>query len=76
MSWHNPQIWCAAGVNLAGGRTRDGGAVVGASVFYDTPQIEGGDAAAKDDVDRLDKELKVRNSNCEINIPHNFYVYP
>ncbi|KAK4308658.1 hypothetical protein Pmani_019656 [Petrolisthes manimaculis] len=51
------KIWCAAGVNLTGGRTRDGGSIVGASVFYSgdaptpTPQ-------PKDDIDRLDLELK------------------
>merc|ERR1719412_3427225 len=28
------KIWCAAGVNLSGGRTKDGGDIVGASVFY------------------------------------------
>ncbi|XP_034254464.1 JNK-interacting protein 3 isoform X4 [Thrips palmi] len=28
------QIWCAAGVNLSGGKTRDGGSIVGASIFY------------------------------------------
>ena len=29
------QIWCAAGVNLTGGRTQDGGSAIGASsVFY------------------------------------------
>uniref|UniRef100_A0A8C4PXR5 Sperm associated antigen 9a n=1 Tax=Eptatretus burgeri TaxID=7764 RepID=A0A8C4PXR5_EPTBU len=28
------KLWCATGVNLSGGRTRDGGSVVGASVFY------------------------------------------
>ncbi|CAH1394744.1 unnamed protein product [Nezara viridula] len=33
------KIWCAAGVNLAGGRTRDGGDIVGASVFYDKPPV-------------------------------------
>ncbi|KAI5701021.1 hypothetical protein M8J75_005322 [Diaphorina citri] len=32
------KIWCAAGVNLSGGRTSDGGAIVGASVFYSDPQ--------------------------------------
>ncbi|CAM9928766.1 unnamed protein product [Lampetra fluviatilis] len=30
----NMKLWCAAGVNLSGGRTRDGGSIVGASVFY------------------------------------------
>ena len=29
------QIWCAAGVDLSGGRTKDGGSAIGASsVFY------------------------------------------
>uniref|UniRef100_A0A8C9TDH8 C-Jun-amino-terminal kinase-interacting protein 4 n=1 Tax=Scleropages formosus TaxID=113540 RepID=A0A8C9TDH8_SCLFO len=28
------KLWCAAGVNLSGGKTRDGGSIVGASVFY------------------------------------------
>ncbi|XP_014241649.1 JNK-interacting protein 3 isoform X4 [Cimex lectularius] len=28
------KVWCATGVNLAGGRTQDGGEIVGASVFY------------------------------------------
>ncbi|KAK3921239.1 C-Jun-amino-terminal kinase-interacting protein 3 [Frankliniella fusca] len=34
------QIWCAAGVNLSGGKTRDGGSVVGASIFYSNPTEE------------------------------------
>lgn len=53
------QIWCAAGVNLSGGRTRDGGDVVGASVFYhddgDGNASAGGEA--RDPVARLEKEL-------------------
>ncbi|XP_050419559.1 JNK-interacting protein 3 isoform X3 [Adelges cooleyi] len=28
------KMWCATGVNLSGGVTRDGGSIVGASVFY------------------------------------------
>jgi hypothetical protein len=32
------KVWCASGVNLSGGFTRDGGCVVGASVFYSRPQ--------------------------------------
>ncbi|XP_026280597.1 C-Jun-amino-terminal kinase-interacting protein 4 isoform X4 [Frankliniella occidentalis] len=34
------QIWCAAGVNLSGGKTRDGGSIVGASIFYSNPSEE------------------------------------
>lgn len=31
------KVWCASGVNLNGGYTKDGGCVVGASVFYSRP---------------------------------------
>lgn len=55
-----PQIWCAAGVNLTGGKTRDGGSVVGASVFYSSPpESETDRKEVKDEVDRLNQELKV-----------------
>ena len=63
-----PQLWCAAGVNLSGGKTRDGGSIVGASVFYsDLP----GEAesplrktASQNSLDKLDQELKVRTHTC------------
>lgn len=32
------KVWCASGVNLNGGYTKDGGCVVGASVFYSKPE--------------------------------------
>lgn len=32
------KVWCASGVNLNGGYTKDGGCVVGASIFYSRPQ--------------------------------------
>ena len=50
-------MWCAAGVDLSGGKTRDGGSVVGASVFYSDPPLT--NKTAKDDVEKLDQELKV-----------------
>ena len=55
------QIWCAAGVNLEGGKTKDGGSVVGASVFYSNPPAEDSNKreATKDDVEKLNQELKV-----------------
>lgn len=57
-----PQIWCAAGVNLTGGKTRDGGSVVGASVFYSSPpESETDRKEVKDEVDRLNQELKVQD---------------
>ena len=44
------------------GKTKDGGSVVGASVFYSTPPGGSGDASSPkctDEVERLDNELKV-----------------
>ncbi|XP_037087936.1 C-Jun-amino-terminal kinase-interacting protein 4-like [Pollicipes pollicipes] len=51
------KIWCAAGVNLSGGRTRDGGSVVGASVFY-SATAEPGSPGDGDEVERLSRQLK------------------
>lgn len=51
------KIWCAAGVNLTGGRTRDGGSIVGASVFY-SGDTETTTVKPADDVESLDQELK------------------
>uniref|UniRef100_A0A8C9TCJ1 C-Jun-amino-terminal kinase-interacting protein 4 n=1 Tax=Scleropages formosus TaxID=113540 RepID=A0A8C9TCJ1_SCLFO len=57
------KLWCAAGVNLSGGKTRDGGSIVGASVFYsdvagadsDVPRHKKGSQSS---LDRLEQELK------------------
>ncbi|XP_034940647.1 JNK-interacting protein 3 isoform X3 [Chelonus insularis] len=54
------KIWCGAGVNLNGGKTRDGGLAIGGSVFYadeakETPMVEG---KVEDAVEHLDKELQ------------------
>ena len=59
----NPfQIWCAAGVALTGGKTRDGGSVVGASVFYSSPPESETNPRvdSKDEVEKLNQELKVK----------------
>ncbi|XP_066992949.2 C-Jun-amino-terminal kinase-interacting protein 4 isoform X7 [Anabrus simplex] len=63
------KIWCAAGVNLSGGRTRDGGSVVGASVFYTRPEGEEkgeGEQPEKmcSEVEKLDQELKEGEKLC------------
>ncbi|KAB1265131.1 C-Jun-amino-terminal kinase-interacting protein 4, partial [Camelus dromedarius] len=57
------KLWCAVGVNLSGGKTRDGGSVVGASVFYKDVaglDIEGTKqrSASQSSLDKLDQELK------------------
>ncbi|XP_044599561.1 JNK-interacting protein 3 isoform X3 [Cotesia glomerata] len=54
------KIWCGAGVNLSGGKTRDGGLAVGGSVFYadeakETSVVKG---EVEDAVEHLDKELQ------------------
>ncbi|XP_051490587.1 C-Jun-amino-terminal kinase-interacting protein 4 isoform X3 [Apus apus] len=57
------KLWCAVGVNLSGGKTRDGGSVVGASVFYN--DVTGVDTdghkqqtGSQSSLDKLDQELK------------------
>ncbi|KAL4624585.1 C-Jun-amino-terminal kinase-interacting protein 4 isoform X6 [Arapaima gigas] len=57
------KLWCAAGVNLSGGKTRDGGSIVGASVFYS--DVAGADSevpkqkkGSQSSLDRLEQELK------------------
>ncbi|KAJ8413716.1 hypothetical protein AAFF_G00082230 [Aldrovandia affinis] len=55
------KLWCAAGVNLSGGKTRDGGSIVGASVFYnDVAGIESHrpKKGSQSSLDRLEQELK------------------
>lgn len=63
-------------MNLAGGRTRDGGNIVGASVFYSNSEEERGegetDTKQDNPVDQLDQELKVvkrfqPKPNCSLN---------
>ncbi|XP_048515745.1 JNK-interacting protein 3 isoform X2 [Athalia rosae] len=52
------KIWCGAGVNLSGGKTRDGGSMVGGSVFYAAEAQEKNIKIAEDAVEHLDKELQ------------------
>ncbi|XP_011338590.1 JNK-interacting protein 3 isoform X2 [Ooceraea biroi] len=57
------KIWCGAGVNLSGGKTRDGGCMIGGSVFYAAEARETSNNGAKADgvedaVEHLDKELQ------------------
>ncbi|XP_067142763.1 C-Jun-amino-terminal kinase-interacting protein 4-like isoform X4 [Centruroides vittatus] len=57
------KIWCAAGVNLTGGKTLDGGDIVGASVFYSSPpekELTVGSETLTE-VEKLDRELMEHN---------------
>lgn len=61
-------MWCATGVNLSGGVTKDGGEIVGASVFYNDNNVEESKntlielkstADESMEMQKLDEELKV-----------------
>ncbi|KAJ7984776.1 hypothetical protein DPEC_G00358290 [Dallia pectoralis] len=55
------KLWCATGVNLSGGKTRDGGSIVGASVFYSdvsSPERPHRKTGSQSSLDKLDLDLK------------------
>lgn len=57
------KVWCASGVNLHGGYTRDGGCMVGASIFYSKKsetkitEITEGESAEINELESLEKQL-------------------
>ncbi|XP_076178874.1 JNK-interacting protein syd isoform X4 [Ptiloglossa arizonensis] len=66
------KIWCGAGVNLSGGKTRDGGCMVGGSVFYAAEVREVSNNSktdAEDAIEHLDKELQ-ENENQRVEAEH------
>ncbi|XP_038591359.1 C-Jun-amino-terminal kinase-interacting protein 4 isoform X1 [Micropterus salmoides] len=55
------KLWCAAGVNLSGGKTRDGGLIIGASVFYSDvpgPESPKKKIGSQSSLDKLDQDIK------------------
>ena len=50
---------------MTGGRTKDGGQIVGASVFYDDPPPESEKKGDEDEVSALDSELKSGHRNVD-----------
>ncbi|XP_016890167.1 C-Jun-amino-terminal kinase-interacting protein 4 isoform X3 [Cynoglossus semilaevis] len=55
------KLWCAAGVNLSGGKTRDGGSIVGASVFYSDVPGPGElkkKSGSRSSLEKLDQDLQ------------------
>ncbi|XP_040290778.1 C-Jun-amino-terminal kinase-interacting protein 4 isoform X4 [Bufo bufo] len=59
------KLWCAVGVNLSGGKTRDGGSIIGASVFYS--DVQGSEleeqkprSESQSSLEKLEQELKVQ----------------
>ncbi|XP_063708151.1 JNK-interacting protein 3 [Culicoides brevitarsis] len=61
------KVWCASAVNLNGGFTKDGGCVIGASVFYSKEKSKILDISGEnhDNFEKFEKKL-----NIKINEPH------
>lgn len=61
-------------MNLSGGKTRDGGSIVGASVFYSDvpgPESPKKKKGSQSSLDKLDQEIKVdTQSSCFIVLFH------
>lgn len=73
------KVFCAAGVNLNGGYTKDGGCIVGASVFYstkDTAQItEITSPTQENELDSLDKQMTMAMENVDPELQLSSYVW-
>jgi c-Jun-amino-terminal kinase-interacting protein 4 len=75
------KVWCASGVNLNGGYTRDGGCVVGASVFYSRQQtatitdITTPTNEAPSELESLDKQMKMAMDQVDQDLQLSSYVW-
>ncbi|CAG9856362.1 unnamed protein product [Phyllotreta striolata] len=68
------RIWCAAGVNLMGGYTKDGGLMVGGSVFYsDEPNSPL--PKPQSEIDTLDQELNFGKEGALLETQLSSYVW-
>lgn len=77
------KVWCASGVNLNGGYTKDGGCMVGASVFYSqkpkakiteitTPTGSGSEIT---ELESLDKQITLAMENVDQELQLSSYVW-
>lgn len=82
------KVWCASGVNLNGGYTKDGGCIVGASIFYSTNQpaniteittptssTAGGIVGEPTELESLDKQLSLALDNADADQQLSSYVW-
>uniref|UniRef100_A0A6P7GY34 JNK-interacting protein 3 n=1 Tax=Diabrotica virgifera virgifera TaxID=50390 RepID=A0A6P7GY34_DIAVI len=68
------KIWCAAGVNLMGGYTKDGGLMVGGSVFYsDEPKSPS--PKPQNEMETLDQELNYGKDGALLETRLSSYVW-
>lgn len=72
------KVWCAAGVNLNGGFTKDGGCMVGASVFYskeDSKVIEITNDEGFTDLEVLEKQINFAMKSPDEELQLSSYVW-
>jgi len=67
-------MWCATGVNLSGGVTKDGGEIVGASVFYNNNNnnIEDPISNITELETTIDESLEMKKLDEELKVMHFF----
>jgi c-Jun-amino-terminal kinase-interacting protein 4 len=76
-------VWCASGVNLNGGFTKDGGCMVGASVFYSknkitevtTPTNSMGSGGGNPELDSLDRQITLAMESPELEMQFSSFVW-
>uniref|UniRef100_A0A5S6QI53 RH1 domain-containing protein n=1 Tax=Trichuris muris TaxID=70415 RepID=A0A5S6QI53_TRIMR len=68
------KIWCAAGVDLRGGFTEDGGFIVGSSVFYSKEKLQENllsiPGSSSSELEKLDHELQVKHTELKEQANH------
>ncbi|XP_055689696.1 JNK-interacting protein 3 isoform X2 [Lutzomyia longipalpis] len=78
------KVFCASGVNLQGGFNRDGGCLIGASIFYsqkstakitEIPATSGNGAGIGSDLDSLDKQITLAMETSDPNLALSSYVW-
>jgi c-Jun-amino-terminal kinase-interacting protein 4 len=85
MSFYLLKVWCASGVNLNGGFTKDGGCMVGASVFYSsknkitevtTPTNSmGSGSGGNPELDSLDRQITLAMESPELEMQFSSFVW-
>uniref|UniRef100_A0A336LP60 JNK-interacting protein 3 n=1 Tax=Culicoides sonorensis TaxID=179676 RepID=A0A336LP60_CULSO len=71
------KVWCAAGVNLNGGFTKDGGCMVGASVFYskDDSKVVDITNEGSSDLEALEKKINLAMKSSDEELQLSSYVW-
>lgn len=74
------KVWCASGVNLNGGFTKDGGCMVGASVFYSkdeskVEEITSPNEGESADFDALEKHINIAMKSPDEELQLSSYVW-